>query len=388
MSPMAIAWIILLSSLTPCTGSIIFGFGSGNNWIHYDWDIVDVYVPTESSNGFHFIDPNLIIKAHEHGAKIIPFAPGNVSSGQIQPPLTANKTLRSIWVNTTIESLLKYNLDGVNFDLEIPIARHDPRVDWYTLLVQETTDAVHHFIPGGQVSVDVGWNPNNVDERNYDIEGLSNACDFLYIMSYDVMSQIVGRCIADSNSPIGAVSLGLQQYLNLSGITPEKLILGVPWYGFDYECNDNDINPSMLLSSTYCKINMIPFRGALCSDASGEEKPYVSLRKILDSGPSLKVGPRLWENSTASPLFNYIVEDNNNNNRKKKKKKKKRQRRHQLWYDDPESIQAKLQLAVKSGIAGFGPYEFSDLDYTVNEQGLLPNATILMWDVLRKFGSN
>jgi hypothetical protein len=33
-------------------------------------------------------------------------------------------------------------------------------------------------------------------------------------------------------------------------------------------------------------------------------------------------------------------------------------RRHQLWYDDPESTAAKLQVAVAAGIAGFGPYEF------------------------------
>jgi hypothetical protein len=33
---------------------------------------------------------------------------------------------------------------------------------------------------------------------------------------------------------------------------------------------------------------------------------YVSLRKLLESGPSATVGARQWDNSTATPFFNYI----------------------------------------------------------------------------------
>ena len=146
---------------TSCSSSPplqVFAFGSGNNWMHYDWNVLTSYVPTESAQGLHLISPALIKHAHQHNAKIIPFAPGNATAGQISVPLTANRTVRTLWINKTVNDLVKYSLDGVNFDVELPMNASDPRIGWYTDLVRETTLKIHAAIPGGQVSVDVGKN--------------------------------------------------------------------------------------------------------------------------------------------------------------------------------------------------------------------------------------
>lgn len=281
--------------------------------------------------------------------------------------MTGDVKVRDAWVAKTVAALQEYNLDGVNFDYEKPLAAGDPRVGWYTDLVRETTAAVHAAIPGGQVSVDVAWSPNNVDGRHYDVKGLSEASDLLFIMCYDVQSQITGRCLADSNSPVSAAALGIQEFLNLS-IPASKLVLGVPWFGFDYTCDDGGSTPDM--ASPFCMMTpLVPFRGATCSDASGFEQAYVSVRNLLDSGPSATVGPRLWDNSTATPFFNYLSKDG---------------KRHQLWYDDPESIRAKRHVAESAGIAGFGVYEVSDLNYVVDQQGQLPKETTEMWNALQE----
>jgi hypothetical protein len=42
--------------------------------------------------------------------------------------------------------------------------------------------------------------------------------------------QILGRCIASANAPLGTVERGVRQWLEL-GVAPEKLVLGLPWYG-------------------------------------------------------------------------------------------------------------------------------------------------------------
>ena len=154
----------------------VMGFGSGSNWPQYDWTVVTTYVPTESTNGFEAIDPAMVKLAHSHGARVVPFAPGTEPVGL---PLTGDAAVRAKWVAATVAGLQKYGLDGVNFDYEEPLASNDPKVGWYTALVAETTAAIHAAIPGGQVSVDVGWNPNNVDGRNYDILGLADASDYL-----------------------------------------------------------------------------------------------------------------------------------------------------------------------------------------------------------------
>lgn len=67
-------------------------------------------------------------------------------------------------------------------------------------------------------------------------------------MDYDTRSQVFDRCIASANAPLAGAINGLEQYLAL-GIAPQKLILGVPWYGYVYPCLDT---PDPL--ATFCPI--------------------------------------------------------------------------------------------------------------------------------------
>ena len=211
-------------------------------------------------------------------------------------------------------------------------------------------------------------------------------------MAYDVRSQIVGRCQADANSPIGAVMLGLQLYTETLGILPSKLVLGVPWYGFDYPCitgspgtisadtagsANTDARMASLLNSTVCSVAQVGFRGAPCSDAAGGEQPLVSVLRMLDAASTpgsaaepVRAGPRLWDATTSTPYFNYLDQHGV---------------RHQLWYDDAESTALKLEAAVGFKVAGFGPYEFSDLDFVPGSNGA--NETAAMWAVLRKYAT-
>jgi hypothetical protein len=45
-----------------------------------------------------------------------------------------------------------------------------------------------------------------------------------------VRAQIFGRCVASANSPAALAEKGLRQWLAL-GVPPDKLVLGLPWYG-------------------------------------------------------------------------------------------------------------------------------------------------------------
>ena len=52
-----------------------------------------------------------------------------------------------------------------------------------------------------QVTVDVAWSPDCIDQRCYDYVALSANVDFLFVMSYDEQSQIYGPiCKAGANS--------------------------------------------------------------------------------------------------------------------------------------------------------------------------------------------
>ena len=54
--------------------------------------------------------------------------------------------------------------------------------EYYASIVAETRQAMRAAIPTASISVDVGWSPDNVDGRYYDIPALAAASDYLYVV--------------------------------------------------------------------------------------------------------------------------------------------------------------------------------------------------------------
>lgn len=96
------------------------------------------------------------------------------------------------------------------------------------------------------MTFDVPFAPYNergqgVDGRNYDFVGIARACDFLFIMSYDLRSQVFtsddDRCIAQANGDVFVTWSGVQAFLEL-GINASQLVLGK--YQFGCKRSDDD----------------------------------------------------------------------------------------------------------------------------------------------------
>ena len=113
------------------------------------------------------------------------------------------------------------------------------------------------------MTYDVAWSPKCIDGRCYEADKIAQVTDFLVVMAYDEQSQIFGPCVASANSPLPKTEMGIKQYLDMN-IDPKKLVLGLPWYGYDYPCTS-------LTSDDVCSIPKVPFRGVSCSDAAGIE---------------------------------------------------------------------------------------------------------------------
>ena len=133
-----------------------------------------------------------------------------------------------------------------------------------------------------QISFDVAWSPNCIDGRCYQYAELALVTDYLVVMSYDERSQIYGPCVAGANSGYNTTATGILQYRTL-GLNTTQLILGVPWYGYNYPC--------LSLSEDHvCSIEKVPFRGADCSDAAGQfvdsRVEYMYMYVYYDDWPS------------------------------------------------------------------------------------------------------
>ena len=145
------------------------------------------------------------------------------------------------------------------------------------------------------------------------------------------------------------------EYLAL-GIKPEKLVLGLPWYGYDYPCIE-------LTDDRICSIKHVPFRGVNCSDAAGRQIEYAEIEDLMVSRAT--VGPQ-WDEDTASYFFNY--EDSVGG-------------KHQVWYDNPYSLKAKYKFAAENGLNGVAIWNADLLDYSD-----IPRArqeTKDMWEALQ-----
>ncbi|WIA29055.1 hypothetical protein OEZ86_011567 [Tetradesmus obliquus] len=267
---------------------------------------------------------------------------------------------RAAWVSKQVVQLVKLGAGGINFDLEMPMQPGDKAAADYVALVNLTAQTLRGAVPGASVSVDVPWSPFDIDGRNYDWAGLAAAADTLFIMAYDTASQILGRCIAGANSPLDAVRRSVRQWLAL-GIPASKLVLGLPWYGYDYPCQGEDADTPAAADADLCRLQPVAFQDVSCSDAAGAQRCYYEIMALLAQKRNTTEVKR--EPTQASPYFNYRADDGSI---------------HQVWYDDPASLALKYQVAADAGLQGIGIWNLDCLDYS-SKDALVQQQTREMW---------
>jgi len=218
------------------------------------------------------------------------------------------------------------------------------------------TNTLHQQVPGSQVSVDVGWAPN-VDIRYYDYAGMAKVSDLFFVMDYDEQSQIItGPCKAGATSDYTFLLRGIKMYMDL-GIPAQKLVMGVPWYGHDFSCEDQ-------VNATVCPIALAPWRGVNCTDLYAPEISYEMI--VKNYLPRSTTGPQ-WDPVSRSPWMNYVDPKG---------------LPHQLWYDDAKSVSEKVLWAkVQGKLAGVGMFTADYLDYNN------PSQSKDFWDAMNIFFS-
>ncbi|XP_067244621.1 di-N-acetylchitobiase isoform X2 [Chanodichthys erythropterus] len=361
-------WIsVSLFVLTLSVQVFVFDVGK-KAWKFYDWTKVTTVA------AFGQYDAELMCYAHSKGARL-------VLKGDVPLPDIVDPVNRTAWVQAKVKLAKIQFMDGINIDVEQAVETGSPEYYALTALVKETTESFHTEIPGSQVSFDVAWSPKCTDKRCYDYLAIADSCDLLFVMSYDEQSQIWEDCIAMANAPFNQTLTAYDQYISMN-IDPNKLVMGVPWYGYDYSCLNfskscftaetlfasfNNYFP-LLLSDAFtdlmdgiCTIPKVPFRGAPCSDASGKQIPYSIMMKQINSS----ISGRLWDENQRAPYYNY---------------KDTEGRVHQVWYDDPESIALKAAYVAQHGLKGIGMWNGNLLDYSSDP--IAQQQTVDMWNAL------
>ncbi|EGZ20514.1 hypothetical protein PHYSODRAFT_345489 [Phytophthora sojae] len=366
-----------------------FSVATDDRWKHYDWDQVLYALLLDPRRPLTTVawneDKQLLCHAHSKGVKVV------VKHNFDDVEQLCNTTARQNWIKlgaasgmlaclsfclglaekqtngaplfcglqATYTQIVENYADGVNIDTEKPM--HGATAQCMASLVYELRHELeqHALTKNAQITFDVPWAPRGVDGRYYPWRELADAADFLFVMSYDMRSQVYDACVAGANAPRALVQQGLEEFLLAFDIAPDKLVLGVPWYGYDYPC----LGPqqgAVIDDASRCRIRPVPFFGAPCSDAAGGQVDYADVQRLVKRHGLVEQ----WDPTTETPFVWYAQEGHQS----------------QIWFDNPRSLRAKYRLVRELGLRGVGMWNADTLDYSGG--GSAANDTRLMWSSL------
>lgn len=251
--------------LTPLTqtkpGYEVFGFAP--HWTFNRLDNVDFETLTtlayfgieakadgnldKSSRGYEVFMSNeatgVFKKAHKNGTRVVltitQMNNDNIRSIMDDPAVQENL------INQTVAMVKERGIDGVNIDFEYV---GNPGTDYqnkFTIFSKNLTDRVHQEIPNSRVTASV-YASAVKDPKIYKIKDLSSVVDGIFMMAYDFA--VAGSKNAIPTSPLYGYKEGKYWYdvstavdHFLAQMPAEKLILGVPWYGYNYAVQNPEV---------------------------------------------------------------------------------------------------------------------------------------------------
>lgn len=352
-----------LATPLPTSGEFLAFSIDPSNWKSYDWSKVTTLVDVTNT----YMDDRLC-HAHAHNARVTYYT--SMPAAQL-----TNATYVDAFVSAAVARVVAWGYDGVNIDFEWPIAANDTaRRDGLTAMMLRLAEALRPVLPnGGQLTFDVAWAAEGpaggIDGRNFDYAALMIICDFVVIMDYDTRSQVFSEaCNAGPNAPARTVLDGVASFLALYN-QPEKLALGVPWYGYDYPCLAGTAP-----NTTVCPIARVPFRGCNCSDAAGHQYDFSVMTQMANASVPQRVARvtrPLAVNTTAAgdglwAGFNYVHAATG--------------AVHQVWFDSAADLAVKYGVARRMGLRGASCWHVDALYYGAD--GAQERQTAGMWAAL------
>jgi hypothetical protein len=255
-------------------------------------------------NGYQSQDlVNLVTRSHAAGARVVLTV--TCFSQSSLDAITSDPAAGARLSAALIAAVSAKNLDGVNFDFEGEGSADQVGL---TRLITQVSGALHAANPHWQVTMATYASAAGDSSGFYNVAALAPALDGFFVMAYDMNDRSTPGPTAPLVSGGYSDTKALQQFTAV--VPPQKVILGVPYYGYDWPTTD----------------------GTRTAQATGGESP-LSAGVIASSGH-----PTYWDPSTDTAWTSYQVGS----------------QWHETYFDDPTSLALKAQLADSFHIAGLG----------------------------------
>ena len=238
--------------------------------------------------------------------------------------LLNNYFYRQNAINNLLDLVINTGADGIDIDFELlPTNQRDNLV----LFMNELSFAFHNEMEDPIITMAtpaVDWS------NAWDYESLAEIVDGLFIMGYNYFYS--GSSNAGPIAPLGGyfydIEYTVNDYLDKTNNQTNKLILGLPYYGYDWPVANDLINS-----------------GAV---GYGTATTYAEAKNLAH------LNGDFWDESSNSMWFSYYNSE-----------------WRQVWYDDDLSLSSKYEFAKEKDLQGIGIWA---LGYDDNYNDL--------WDIL------
>jgi len=280
---------------------------------------------------------DLVARAHSYGDRVV------VTAKTFNDPdinsIVHNPSTGQQAINSVINAVQNRGLDGVNVDFEGSTSSAYPTLQQdFTSWIHSLSDQLHQRVPGSFLTVDTYSGSASWSGGFMRIDTLAPYVDAFFVMTYDMgLSNASAQGLPGTlpNAPLSGNytytdSTAVDQYLQKSG-DPNKIILGVPYYGYKFSTNGTGFNASIDYNTTGC--------ASACAD------PYSTILSEFACAPQLQLN---WDSASVTPWASWwspATGDPCGANHGTTR---------ELYYDNAASIGGKYDLVIQRNIRGSG----------------------------------
>lgn len=217
-------------------------------------------------------------------------------------------------INEIKEIATNINLSGINIDIEPSGGIPPSQRQSFTNFMKNLDNQLKSINPDITLSIDI-YPTAAIKQRIWDLEKLENSVNYFIVMTYDYHQR--STSYAGPNSPLRGTPLSFDEDIikNLAEITsiipPQKIILGIPFYGYEWATTTAD---------------------KYSQTTSGAVASLQRIRELLQE-KDLEIQ---WDRNSLTP---YIVHEEDGETK-------------QIYFDNAESIALKIDLVKQANLGG------------------------------------
>ena len=250
----------------------------------------------------------------------------NMSANSITRNIN-NPARQQTIIDNTIKLMKQEGFTALNIDLEYVGRPDEARKKSFTTFTRKLTHAVHREIPGSTVSLDA-FADSVKKPRIFDMKSLGEIVDHVIIMGYDfypLASKVAGPVapLTGKEQHGYDVTTSVNDYL--SKLPSQKLLLGVPFYGYDRP-TEKDEKGSAVISST---------EGPKVSSYARSVETAQKNNSLVN-----------FDDESKSVWFSYFDKQNHT--------------WRQVWFENERSLGLKFDLVNRTNLGGIAIFALGD----------------------------